>query len=258
MTIVREGQAPYTSTSAVMQVIDRFRHRNPATPVTVEVLEMLGIGGAIAPRTLQALKLLDLLDEDGQPTQALRGLREASPEELPTRLAEVVRAAYAEVFSYHDPVSDPPERLVEAFRRYNPASMRPRMVRLFYGLCHEAGIIAEVPSIGNVPQGSLATPARQRNGDQQPTPKPAKPAGTPKPPKPPEHNGEQDDGHRHGLRLDGQLLAHLHPALIGLLATVPPADEPWSSRERFETFKTAFEATLQISNPVPREREGEQ
>jgi hypothetical protein len=245
MTIVRNGPAPYTSTTAIPAVIDGFRHRSPATPVTVEVLELLGIAHSIAPRTLQSLKLLGLLDEAGEPTPALIGLREAEPEDLPSRLAEVVRAAYAEIFAYRDPVTDPPERIVEAFRLYEPASMRPRMVRLFYSLCHSAGIISEVPAIENAPRNTLtgAAPkpvrhARRQRRSEDPTPPPKPTVQQP----PPEHERRvhRDIG-----------LSHLHPALVGLLATIPPMDEAWPTRERFDNFKTAFDATLRISNPVP-------
>jgi len=46
-------------------------------------------------------------------------------------------------------------------------------------------------------------------------------------------------------------LAHLHPALVGLLAMVPPANEAWATHERFNSFKAAWDATLQVCNPVP-------
>ena len=260
MAIVRDGHAPYTSATAVLQVIEGFRHRSPATPVTIEVLELLGVGAAIAPRTLQALKLLDLLNEEGNPTDALRGLREASPEELPDRLAAVVRAAYAEVFAYNDPATDPPERIIEAFRMYTPASLRPRMVRLFYGLCHAAGIIADVPTVGNAARTPLAASARRRNGDAVKPPKPSEAERAARA----QRAAQEEETRRHErdqqrLRLEVGPLSHLHPALVGLLATIPPADEAWPTRERFEHFKTALDATLQISNPIPpRERDGEQ
>ena len=71
------------------------------------------------------------------------------------------------------------------------------------------------------------------------------PQGPPTPAPEPERRVPRDVG-----------LSHLHPALVGLLATIPPMDEPWPTRERFDNFKTAFDATLRISNPVPPKSAG--
>jgi len=76
-------------------------------------------------------------------------LKDANGAEFPERLAEVVRAAYAEVFAYKDPATDTPNDLAELFRFYRPASMQPRMVRLFYGLCARGGIIENAPAVKN-------------------------------------------------------------------------------------------------------------
>jgi hypothetical protein len=116
------------------------------------------------------------------------------------------------------------------------------MVRLFYGLCKEAGLIAEVPAIENAPKRATGDrPVQQRRASSKraahtaspPDPKPVTPAPTP-----PARSLAPD-------------FSHLHPALIGLLKAVPVADEPWPSRERFASFKAAWDATLAVSNPVP-------
>jgi hypothetical protein len=241
MSIVKDGPAPYASTPTLMSVLDGFRNRNPRTPVTQEVIELMGVPNSVAPRTLQALKLLDLLTEEGQPTQALIGLREAEMDEYPSRLGEIVMAAYSEIFAYRDPASDPPEKIVDAFRMYTPGSMRPRMVRLFYGLCKESGLVSELPSVENAP---APRPSRERARKPTEVPPSTGPGegGSQTPPiqtPPPLRPKPSDD------------LSHLHPALLGLLGMVPPANDAWSTRERYEIFKAAWDATLQASNPVP-------
>ena len=261
MSVVRDGQAPYTSTAAVLEVIEAFRHKNPRIPVTVEVLELLGIAPTIAPRTLQALHLLDLLDADGNPTDALLGLKEASPDDFPHRLGEVITAAYSEIFAHRNPSTDPPEKIVEAFRFYNPASMRPRMIRLFYGLASAAGIVSEVPSIGNAPAGRVAAGRNRRqgtggeNGKGQESRKATRERAADRAQAEALRNrgggGSTDQTGGGG----GGKLSHLHPALVGLLAAIPPADQPWPTRQRYDTFTAAWDATLQVCNPVPDDGE---
>jgi hypothetical protein len=188
MAIVREGQGPYAPTDAVMSVIDGYRSKHPHTPFTAENIQPFGVAESIAPRTIQALRLLDLVDTDGNPTPAMDVLRAASPAEFAERLGEVVRAAYADVFRYKDPASDPVAEVADLFRFYRPPSMKPRMVRLFYGLCVQAGIVAEAPAIEN--QG--AKPASRRAPGQHEKPKSTTntnttpPSTPPSPPLPPE------------------------------------------------------------------------
>jgi hypothetical protein len=48
-------------------------------------------------------------------------------------------------------------------------------------------------------------------------------------------------------RRDG--FSHLHPALMGLLKLIPPADEPWTQDRRDRVLR-AWEATMDVCNPV--------
>ncbi len=137
--------APYAPLGNLLTVIRRLRERGVPIPVTKEALTVLGIPEGNAPRTLQSLKLLGLVAEDGDLTPAAERLRRASTEEYPETLAEVIREAYAPVFAVVDPATDTEVRISDAFRQFDPATQRGRMVTLFLGLCTEAGIAAERP-----------------------------------------------------------------------------------------------------------------
>jgi hypothetical protein len=132
--------APYAPLGNVLTVIRRLRERGIPVPVTKDTLTVLGIPEGNAPRTLQALKLLGLVAEDGGLSAPAERLRRASTDEYPETLAEVIREAYAPVFAVVDPATDTEVRVSDAFRQFDPATQRGRMVTLFLGLCAEAGI----------------------------------------------------------------------------------------------------------------------
>jgi len=152
--------APYASTRAVMAVLDRFRERGLPDPLTVANLEQIGIQASNAPRTLQALRFLGLVDDGGNRTSAFDGLRQAKTDEYPAQLAEIVRAAYLPIFTIVDPATDTDIAISDAFRGYEPSSTREKMVSLFMGLCRAAGIVTDKPS--RRPSTASRRPASRR------------------------------------------------------------------------------------------------
>jgi hypothetical protein len=236
MAIQTDGNAPYGPPTAVLGLISGYRERGLQTPFTIDVLTKAGVSEALAPRTMQSLKLLDLLDKDGQPTDVLEALRKAPSDEFPARLEAVIKAAYAEVFTYIDPAQDPPERVRDAFRSYKPQGQQERMVTLFLGLCEAAGIVSQRPK-----RTKRARPASAKSSL----------------PRIPTSDRAQ---HKTDPILD-PLVAHTgftpqqapggHPIIQGLIRELPPINAKWprSKYERWLTLQAAaFDLLYEIED----------
>lgn len=155
MSIVPNNAAPYAPPSAVLDFLAAVRDRDLPTPFTLEVLTRAGITEALAPRVLKALKLLDLVDEEGEPAEQLTALTSVGDDDYRTGLGAVVKSAYADVFQYVDPATAPLSKIQDQFRSYTPRGQRERMVTLFLGLCEFTGL----------------SPAREREKTKRPASK---------------------------------------------------------------------------------------
>src|SRR5512146_77360 len=100
MPIVADGQAPYAPPATVLSIIQGFRDRGLQTPFTLDVLARAGVSESLGPRTLQSLKLLDLVDADGEPTQQFTDLAKAPQAEFGDRLAGILHSVYEDVFKF--------------------------------------------------------------------------------------------------------------------------------------------------------------
>ena len=167
--------APYAPTRAVVDTITRFRDRGLPAPLTPQTLQTIGIAETMAPRTLQALRFLGLLDDDDNPTELFQRIKRASTDEYKGQLAEVLRSAYLRVFSIVDPATDGDIAVADAFRAFEPSKQRAKMISLFRGLCAEAGIIeqARQRSITRRPRANSTQPRPKKQdteGTQQAPP----------------------------------------------------------------------------------------
>ncbi len=223
MSVQPNSPAPYAPPQAVLSIINRYRDHGLRVPFDAEVLIMAGVSESLAPRTLQAFKLLGLVDESGQPMEALQRLAQARSDEYQERLGEVIRAAYADVFSFADPASDDIRRIEDAFRGYTPRGQRNRMVTLFLGLCQEAGIV----------QSSPRRQAAENTNPQVRAVKQASAGGGKKTPK--NISVAADDS--------------IPRPLAALLGELPVPGAPWTKVRR-DTFLQTFGALLDFLYPV--------
>lgn len=135
-----EDFMPYASAKSVTQVIHRYRERGLPDPLTPEALQQVGVTASMSSPTYRALTFLGLVDEEGAKTAAFDQIRRSNSDEYPRVLTDVIRDAYSEIFDIADPGKDDSTRIADAFRRYEPANQRRKMVSLFIGLCEAAGI----------------------------------------------------------------------------------------------------------------------
>ena len=229
---VRSGTpAPYGPPQGVLAMVHGFRDRGLTTPFTSAVYGKAGLSDSLVPRVKNSMEALDLVDADGNPTQLLLGLRAAKTDEFQSRLAEVVRAAYAEVFQFVDPMKDDFSRVTDAFRDYIPHGQRGRMVTLFMGLC-EAAALAPASSAKQNPSATRPSPAPPKRKGEAPTRVASSFSA-----KAPIRN---DSGGR------------IPPQLLGLLESVPSGSWTQEQRDKFlKAFEYVLDFTVSVAPVVP-------
>lgn len=198
MAVTSNSAVPYAPASAVLEIVSRHRSRGLPSPVNADVLGRAGVSNSLIPRTLQALQVLDLIDDKGAPTPTFESLRLAPEAEYKQRLAQWLNGAYADVLNFVDPGTADEVAVRDAFRNYNPVGQQPRMVSLFLGLYAAAGIGPEKASQPRQPRRSRVNSGGSGAGGASPT-KPQEPApaatggGVPRPLPVPPASGSMSD-----------------------------------------------------------------
>lgn len=236
MAIEPDGAAPYASAKSVVALIEGYRDKGYTTPFTPAVLAKAGVEESLINRTLAALKMLDLIEDDGSPTEQFEALKLArGEEEYRKRLVSWLTAAYAPILSYWNPATDPLDELAHAFRGYKPEGQRLRMVSLMSALFKYAGIIEETTSTAKASASSKRSPARKAlsraPGSQSRT--------RGKRGAPPLRDGQDTPT----FKTDG-----LPPSVVGLIQELPSA-RIWTTTERNE-WMAAFEFIINRSYKI--------
>jgi hypothetical protein len=237
MAVDTAKSAPYAPVNNVLGVVARFRERGLPETLTPHELTRIGIPEGNTSRTLQALRFLGLIDEEGHHTPAFSRLRIASTAEYPSTLAELLREAYSDIFRILDPAEANEIDLNDAFRGYHPQAQRSRMVVLFLGLCREAGLLR-----GSPPERVARAPRTVTTGKNNG--KTAPPRG--------EHSGPKDEGKRTDRpNLTLQTLTREQM----LLDKFPTFDPAWSPEVQAKWFD-AFDRLMQTMRASDATGEG--
>jgi len=226
----------------MLEIISRRRHRSLPIPINADVLSRASISPSLIPRTLQAFKILDLINDDGNPTDIFEAIRTCPESDYQRRLEEWLKGAYAEVFAFVDPTKDDEIKIRDAFRSYNPAGQQERMVTLFMGLCAAAGLTPEKTASAPRQPRSNPTPAQRQALN-------------------PLHKRIINNSNKFPTARMASVSLGLPPALSGLLESLPAAGNGWTKDERTK-FLTTFQAVLDFCIPVvaahPRTEDGGQ
>jgi hypothetical protein len=237
MPVTTDQPAPYAPASAILELIERHRNKGLPSVVDADVLQRAGISDSLVPRTLQALKILDLLDSEGRPTQVFEGIRLAPTAEYQQRLIEWLNAAYADALAFVDPATDDEVAFRDAFRKYTPTGQQSRMVSLFMGLFSAAGVLPTRPKAPT-----------QRSTSGSPSSRVPKARVVSR-----QINKPIVSAERTSLdRTQHAGISNLPPAIAGLLATLPTNTGIWTKERRdsfLATFGAVLDYTFQIGQP---------
>jgi Family of unknown function (DUF5343) len=232
MPVTPDSSGPYATASSMIDLIERHRERGLPSPVDTQVLARAGVSESLIPRTLQSLHALDLIDEDGKPSESLETIRLAPETEYKQRLTEWLNYAYADVLKFVDPSKDDETQIRDGFRNYKPVGQQSRMVSLFIGLFTAAGVMPE----------RQVQPKRVSTNGQTKVPKKAKREHTPK-------------------KQRSHIDAELPPAIAGLLSSLPSEGGSWSQEQRDKfviTFGAVIDFCYRIEKPTPVPKEEQQ
>ncbi len=220
MAVRTNAAAPYAPSRAVVDVIERNRNGNLSTPVTLQVLSRIGVSESLAARTLQALRLLDFVDDEGALYPEFQNLRKVPTPDYRNRLADLLRASYADIFAVVNPSEASYQEVHDAFRGMHPSGQINRMTTLFLGLLGHAGW-TDLPAPVRFSNGK-PPPSKRRAGKSQRSSPSAEPTSadtspfTPSSAVTPPSGGIRPDVQTVELRSGGSITLVVDVSVVGL------------------------------------------
>jgi len=224
MAVTSESSAPYPPIGQIMEIINRYRDRGNPTVFNAESLERIGVPVTLISRILQAIKTLELVDNEYKPTKTFETIRLAPTDEYQKVLQEWLQAVYADVFLIVD-AKDNETRIRDAFRGYTPTGQQGRMVSLFIGLCEEAGIREK---------SKKESKSRTRT---------------------PSVKGQMSVKRKRAKQPPAQTFAGKVPsAIAGLIDSLPSEKDGWTQQQH-DKFMRTFGAVLDFCYPIVEEND---
>lgn len=231
MPLVPNGPAPYAPPKTVVDIISAYREKGLKTPFTIEVLTRAGVPDSLAPRTLQAMKLLDLIDSEGRPSEQFDQAVRMPDGQFREALQDILLAAYSDVFSFADPASEGMDRVRDAFRTYSPRGQQSRMVTLFLGLLEYLGLDTSAAKAGQAER-----PARQSTRKATTT-------------RSSENGSRRRSSSSDRARTRRNAVSVPDPIMSLLDDALPLDDKTWNRGQR-DAFVRSLEALLDLYFPV--------
>ena len=223
---------PYVSYKAFTRFINGMRDGHLPSQVDRGVLS--GMSGSGQSTMLNGLQSLGLIDNGGRPTKQLQQLVTAAPgsTEYKAQLRHILEQTYPFLFNGSINLKTTTTHEVQRSVREQgvSGSTVAKVIAFFLSAAKDADVgiskYVRTPSISDVGVKKRA-PAATRGS-----------------------SGEEDEGEEMELTqvLSGPEL-DLHPALSGVLATLPAPGQPMSAKAR-EVFMRAFDAVLALAHPL--------
>jgi hypothetical protein len=160
--------APYAPLMTVLGTIRHYRRFDPPERLSTANLRVVGVSESLLPRTVAALKFLNLVRDDMTTTEQFRALRFADDEAYQTLLQGILNESYKDVLANLDLATATDTQISNAFIPFSPGGQRERMITLFLALAREAGWeIAATGKAGTV--RSKADASRPRAAKARPS-----------------------------------------------------------------------------------------
>jgi hypothetical protein len=234
MTLVAGGEGAYTTTAAMIAAIEGCRQgAGISFPLAGEDLIAAGVSHSLVTRTLRSMRLLDLLQDGGMPTNFLVDIVTVTTEEYPNALKRWLHHAYEPILRQVDPEQASQEAIMHAFRHFEPTGQGRAMAALLQGLWRYANGSDE-PSVVPVRR---SLPSRLAAFEAQRAQQEAASAAA----------------RRHAAAAAAGR-SDLPAGLLGLLQQIPRGGDGWTRRRR-EEFLHAFAAVLDFTVPIVRNDE---
>jgi len=227
---------PYASYIAFMRQLESLRQDGHHLPDQIDRGVLSGMSGSAQTSMLKTLEALGLIDASGRTTKTLRDLLayQRGSEEFKAQFRAILEKTYGFLLSVVSLRTATTNQVQTAFRtQHVGGSTVSKCIAFFLAAAKEAGIevskYVRTPPMAEVVSKKRNAPTRSALVEDE----------------------QEDEGE--AARSDVfQMTADLHPALQGVLKTLPAPGQPLTDKER-KRFMAAFEAVLSLAHPAAEE-----